>query len=343
MKKNFWKENGVLISLYGVVGLLIVAAGVLTVDMFATDNEYAKIEDNVQVESNLSESYKDKESELQNKEREESLEKLKKQLEKDRNSEEEPKNDDNGTSLNEEEPTEEKKENNEEARKNPEEKELKEESEEKTEEESEENEVSAIYSKNTDTEELEKINKESDEEARNEQEEPVEDTEDEEESTNDNEEARNELKEIEEKDKKEMENFEESRLTWPVEGAIVMDFDDESLVYDETLDQYRTNDSISIEAEKGEEVHVSADGKVVEVGTNLNEKGYIVVDHGNGYQTKYSQLSEEFIVERGDEVMRGQIIGHVGTPSTTTVKQGTHLQYEVAINGENTNPLMFLE
>ncbi len=41
------------------------------------------------------------------------------------------------------------------------------------------------------------------------------------------------------------EDFEITKLTWPIDGQIVMGFNDEALVYDQTLNLYRTNDSIS--------------------------------------------------------------------------------------------------
>ncbi len=72
-------------------------------------------------------------------------------------------------------------------------------------------------------------------------------------------------------------NFNENEsMLWPVEGNVVLDYSMEHTIYDPTLDQYRVNDSISIEAEKGTSVKAAALGTVVSV-TNDEQNGYTVV------------------------------------------------------------------
>lgn len=48
-------------------------------------------------------------------------------------------------------------------------------------------------------------------------------------------------------------------FNWPLEGDIVMDFSSDALVYDATLEQYRTNDCICISASQGTPVKAAAD------------------------------------------------------------------------------------
>jgi len=62
------------------------------------------------------------------------------------------------------------------------------------------------------------------------------------------------------------------------------------------------------------------------------------IDHGNGYRTFYAHLSER-MVEAGDTVQKGDVIGKVGDSGRTT---GPHLHYEVHVNDLPVNPIRFL-
>ncbi len=331
MKKNFWKENGILISLYGVVGVLVVTAGILTVSTLTPpDNELAQ--ENVEVQSSLVDSYRNQVAKLQEENQNDNnneIEKLKQSLKE--NNEKSPE----GNEIIPQKKNEEDKEDinldsqattskiQEHEKIDSQGQTTGEDLEEKI--DREENKTSSIYEENDSAgnnkvveHEIEQINKKNNDE-------------------------QNEIEKSKSDDSEKGENLETSKLTWPIEGAIVMNFNNEALVYDETLNLYRTNESISITADKGDEIVASADGKIIEIGSNVTDKGYVVIDHGNGYSTKYSQLVDKFIVKKGDEVRRGQIIGHIGEPTSTFARQGTHLQYTVAKNNVNIDPLKYLE
>ncbi len=66
---------------------------------------------------------------------------------------------------------------------------------------------------------------------------------------------------------------------------------------------------------------------------------HIIIDHGGGYATLYGHLSEIY-VKPGDVISRGQIIGRMGSTGRST---GTHLHFEVRVNGVTVNPLPFLK
>ncbi len=61
-----------------------------------------------------------------------------------------------------------------------------------------------------------------------------------------------------------------------------MEYSTEALIYDETLDQYRANDSMSIGAASGEAVVAAAAGTVKSIGQNDRLGNYVVISHGNG-------------------------------------------------------------
>lgn len=94
------------------------------------------------------------------------------------------------------------------------------------------------------------------------------------------------------------------------------------------------HEGMDFSAEKGTDVFVTGDGRVIHAGYN---KGYglsIDVDHGYGYVTKYAHLSKKF-VNRGQTVKRGDKIGEVGSTGKST---GPHLHYEVHLHGVVQNP-----
>jgi len=64
----------------------------------------------------------------------------------------------------------------------------------------------------------------------------------------------------------------------------------------------------------------------------------VELDHGTGYTTRFGHLSQ-IDVEVGDRVMKGQIIGLVGSTGRST---GPHLHYEVRMHGTPINPIDYL-
>ncbi|MCL2528317.1 MAG: M23 family metallopeptidase [Defluviitaleaceae bacterium] len=133
--------------------------------------------------------------------------------------------------------------------------------------------------------------------------------------------------------------FEEGdELLWPVEGKIVMDFSMDSLIYDPTLDQFRTNDNIRIAAAEGTLVQSSARGYVLEIGRNVVRGNYVKIDHGNGLVGIYGQLGDNKLVSVGEVVSAGQLIGSVGKPSLFGVMHGPHVNLRFTMEDEPVNP-----
>lgn len=91
-------------------------------------------------------------------------------------------------------------------------------------------------------------------------------------------------------------------------------------------------------ADVGTDVYATGDGVVEKI--EINSWGYgreVVIDHGFGYKTRYAHLSS-FIVNEGDTVKRGDLIGLVGNSGKST---GPHLHYEVEKDGHKVNPINF--
>ena len=125
---------------------------------------------------------------------------------------------------------------------------------------------------------------------------------------------------------------------YPVSGEIVMDFSLEAPIYDLTLEQYRTNDSICIKSAYGTPVLASADGTIESISMDENYGQTVVVDHLNGWKTTYSQLQDEVPVYVGQSIKCGDTIGYVNYPTKYSTALGNHLNFKISENGVYIDP-----
>ncbi len=128
-------------------------------------------------------------------------------------------------------------------------------------------------------------------------------------------------------------------MDYPITDAkILMDYSTETAVYDNTLEQYRTNNSISFAATLGEKVAAAFDGVVTSVDKNDVDGTKVTVDNGNGWSTTYSQLTDNLQVAQGQTVYKGDIIGMVAEPTKYSTNLGPHLDFAVFKDDESVDP-----
>jgi murein DD-endopeptidase MepM/ murein hydrolase activator NlpD len=96
---------------------------------------------------------------------------------------------------------------------------------------------------------------------------------------------------------------------------------------------------IDIAAPRGTPVHAPAEGVVTHAAWKGDYGKMVELDHGTGYTTRFGHLSQ-MDVEVGDRVMKGQIIGEVGSTGRST---GPHLHYEVRYDGTPVDPIDYLD
>ncbi|HEV2867045.1 MAG TPA: M23 family metallopeptidase [Allosphingosinicella sp.] len=90
----------------------------------------------------------------------------------------------------------------------------------------------------------------------------------------------------------------------------------------------------------GTPVYATADGIVGRSEWNNGGYGNLVeINHGQGIQTRYGHLSR-LIAQPGQRVRRGDLIGLMGSTGRST---GSHLHYEVRIDGRAVNPIPFMQ
>jgi murein DD-endopeptidase MepM/ murein hydrolase activator NlpD len=89
----------------------------------------------------------------------------------------------------------------------------------------------------------------------------------------------------------------------------------------------------------GQPINAAAGGRVTYVGQRQGYGNVVEVEHGNGLMTRYAHLSG-FTARTGARIARGDTIGRMGSTGRST---GTHLHFEVRLNGQAINPRRFLE
>lgn len=96
---------------------------------------------------------------------------------------------------------------------------------------------------------------------------------------------------------------------------------------------------IDIANSSGTAIVATADGVVTYSGWYSGYGRLVKISHGNGIETLYGHCSE-LLVGIGEKITRGQLIARMGSTGDST---GSHLHYEVRVNGTAVNPASFLQ
>ena len=96
------------------------------------------------------------------------------------------------------------------------------------------------------------------------------------------------------------------------------------------------HNGIDYAAPTGTPVYATGTGVVTEAGHKRLNGNYVVLKHGNTFQTKYLHLHKiDPKVKVGTKIAQGQRIGSVGMTGSAT---GPHLHYEFLVSGKHQNP-----
>lgn len=95
---------------------------------------------------------------------------------------------------------------------------------------------------------------------------------------------------------------------------------------------------LDLAANTGSEIQATADGIVCFSGREGTFGKTITIDHGHGMKTRYAHLDKP-LKKKGESVKRGDVIGLVGNTGRST---GSHLHYEIMVNGIRVNPEEYL-
>lgn len=95
---------------------------------------------------------------------------------------------------------------------------------------------------------------------------------------------------------------------------------------------------IDIAAPRGTPIVATGAGVVTFAGWRTGYGRVVIIDHGYGYRTLYGH-NDSIKVKVGQRVSKGQVIAYMGSSGRST---GTHVHYEVHVNGSPTNPANYM-
>jgi murein DD-endopeptidase MepM/ murein hydrolase activator NlpD len=121
------------------------------------------------------------------------------------------------------------------------------------------------------------------------------------------------------------------RFAWPVHGRISSRY---GMRIHPVYRRRMMHTGLDIAAPHGTTVRAALAGRVRFVGWKGGLGKTVIVEHPNGYETTYGHCSK-ILVNRGEEVDKGERIAKVGT---TGISTGPHLHFEVRKGGKRQNP-----
>lgn len=121
------------------------------------------------------------------------------------------------------------------------------------------------------------------------------------------------------------------KYSWPVNGGYISD-------------RFGVNrgdhlhGGLDIAAPEGTNIYAADDGTVTFAGWSNSYGNYLIVEHEDGFETRYAHCTL-LLASEGQKVTRGQLIARVGTTGNST---GNHLHFEVRIHGMVMDPTLYL-
>ena len=123
---------------------------------------------------------------------------------------------------------------------------------------------------------------------------------------------------------------------WPVVGFVSSSFGGRSSPFGGGSGQFHKG--LDISNRMGTPILAPAQGAVTMAARDGAYGNSVEINHGGGIVTKYGHM-QRWVVQPGQWVKRGEIIGYIGMTGRTT---GPHLHYEVRLNGVPVNPMRYI-
>lgn len=101
------------------------------------------------------------------------------------------------------------------------------------------------------------------------------------------------------------------------------------------LGYYRMHNGVDMACPEWTPIYAARGGQVTVATYSSSAGNYVQINHGDGYRSVYMHMVE-YVVNEGDFVSQGQLIGYVGN---TGLSKGAHLHFGISYNGEYVNPM----
>ena len=120
------------------------------------------------------------------------------------------------------------------------------------------------------------------------------------------------------------------------------DFSNKTLKYNATLKQWESHKAIDLKANAGEAVRASLGGQVTAVQNDYLKGNMVTIVHEGGFKTVYASMSEDTLVQVGDTVKQGDLIGYVATSARNELADGAHLHFEMYKDSVAVDPNLYI-
>ncbi len=142
------------------------------------------------------------------------------------------------------------------------------------------------------------------------------------------------LRELAAKDKGE---YVGGKMAWPVDRSVkrISSYYGWRTYYHRGRKVTDFHRGIDIPSATGTDIYATQSGKVIVATWHSSYGNYCIVDHGGGISTLYAHCSK-LLVKVGDKVDLGEHIAEMGSTGNST---GSHLHFEVRVNGQHEDPI----
>lgn len=130
----------------------------------------------------------------------------------------------------------------------------------------------------------------------------------------------------------------ELSFTSPLNGKIIKNYSEDKVIYSKTLESWKTHDGIDITGNIGDKVKSIEKGIIEKVYLDSFLGNTVVIDHGQGYKSIYSNLDANINVKVKQTVKKSSVIGIIGNTAIGEIKDESHIHFMLMFNNKVIDP-----
>lgn len=124
----------------------------------------------------------------------------------------------------------------------------------------------------------------------------------------------------------------------PIDGEVQKIYSKDKVIYSKTLELWKTHEGIDIKANENAIVKSIEKGTIEKIYDDSFYGKTIVIDHGQGYKSSYSNLSEDIFVKEKQVIAKLTKIGKIGKTAIGEIKDDSHLHFALMKNNVIIDP-----
>lgn len=126
-------------------------------------------------------------------------------------------------------------------------------------------------------------------------------------------------------------------------GQVSVGYSDTELQYNKALNVWQVHKGVDYVADIGTNVLAAYDGTVTSISTDILHGTVVEIDHGNNLKTTYGSLDANTMVQVGDKVLKGDVIGKASNSATGETTEDGEVHFEVWKDGNLVDPANYLD